>query len=224
MRIALVYIYPLDGRDVHGERAMRFIDSYHRNPPGLDHSTVIVCNGGSTCAYTGFVFSSLPQASMLWHNDEGMDIGGFLSAAWATDCDLMVFCGGNSYFRNPGWLVRVRDSFLKHGDTLYGSTGNQGVGSTQPHIRTTGFWCSPQLLRAYPKQTIQNHERYEFEHGNTSLTSWVKARGLQPWVVTMAGEYPLQACDSAPGGYHRGAQENLLMGDRMTCPPFHPCF
>lgn len=223
MKIALVYIYPLDGVGCHGPKAMRFIDSYHRHPPGMEHSTVIICNGGSTGDYTKFVFSSLLNTTLLHHDDSGMDIGGFLKAARHTDADLMIFCGGNSYFRRPGWMGRIRDSFIKHGDTLFGSSGNQGIGHIQPHIRTTGFWCSPALLRAYPKQVIQNHDRYEFEHGNTCLSNFVKQQGRTPYVVTWQGEHPLHQCDSAQGGYHHGSQEHLLIGDRMTEPPFHHC-
>jgi hypothetical protein len=223
MKIVVVYIYPLNGDGVHGQRAMRFVDSYHRNPPGVAHSTIVICNGGNVFGPHNLMFAGVLNTEFVHHNDIGMDIGGFVIAARRTDADLMVFCGGNTYFRKPGWLGRCRDSFAKHGDTLYGSSGNQGIGDVHPHIRTTGFWCRPGLLLEYCPDIISNERRYEFEHGRTCFSNWVKMRGKIPYVVTWQGEYPLHACDAAPGGYHNGTQHNLLMGDRLTQPPYHHC-
>lgn len=221
MNIVLVYIYPLDGQDVHGERALRFVESYHKHPPGVPHSTVIICNGGSVHGPHNYLFAGLLNPVFLHHNDTGMDIGGYIKAATSVPADLMVFCGGNSYFRKAGWMGRVRDSFLKHGDTLYGSSGNQGVGHIQPHVRTTGFWCRPGMLLEYCPTVIPNERRYEFEHGFTCFSNWCKQTGRIPRVVTWLSEYELHECDAAPGGYHNGDQRNLLIGDRMTMPPFY---
>lgn len=223
MKIQLVYIYPMNGEGSYGEKAMRFVDTYHRHPPGVAHSTTIVCNGGPVVGQHNLMFAGLLNPTFIRHNNIGFDIGGFVIAARASDADLMVFCGANAYFRKAGWLGRVRDSFAKYGDTLYGSTGHQGVGNVHPHIRTTGFWCRPGLLLEYCPEVIPSERRYEFEHGSTCFSNWIRMRGKIPYVVTWSGEFPLNICDSAPGGYHNGTQHNLLMGDRLTQPPYHHC-
>lgn len=224
MRVAITYIFPLNGQGQHGVKAMRFLDTYHKHPPGLDHDTIIVCNGGEASAETHFMFSSLPNLMMMEHDDkQGQDIGGYQYAALHYPCDLMVFLGGNSYLRREGWLKRILESFQKHGDTLYGATAHRGVGNIHPHIRTTGFWMSPALLNQYPMRVTRNDQRYPFEHGPNCLTTWVTALGKTPLLVSWDGEYEWKNWDNVPNGYHKGDQSNVLIGDRLTMPPYHHC-
>ena len=223
MKIVVVYIYPLDGREGHQAHALRFLDTYHQHPPGCDPETIVVCNGGNTDGAAKFLFGSLPNCYLLPHDDRGMDIGGFQLAAQNVPADLMVFLGGKSYLRRSGWLLRMVEAFERRGDTLYGASGNQGVGNICPHVRTTGFWMNPDLLNRYPNHQVQTHQRYDFEHGQNCLTSWIRSLGRIPYVVAWSGEYPLNICDTIPNGYHQGDQSNLLVGDRLTCPPFHGC-
>lgn len=227
-RIVLVYIYAVGGAGGYRDKALQFVDSYHRHPPQMQHDSVIVCNGVPASDDAVSIFKSLPNLSFLDRDDSGWDIGGFQHAARVIECDLMVFCGGHTYFRKPGWLVRMWDAFLEKGYTLYGSTGNQGnIGiGVHPHVRTTGFWCHPSLMRKYPLLvTTQGGggQRYEFEHGYGCISNWVRREGLTPWIVGFEQMAPLMNCDSIPEGYHQGSQQNVLVGDRMTCPPFHHC-
>jgi len=220
MKIAMVYIYPLDGQGEHGVKAARFIDSYRRNPPGMAHDTVVVCNGGKASSETQQRFSFLPNVQLIEGNNRGKDIGGFLEAAKTVKADLMLFFGGAAYFRKPEWMVPVMRSYFRKGDTLYGACGHPGEGDhIHPHIRTTGFWLRPELLTQYCPEGIDNDRRYEFEHGASCLTNWIKNRGITPWVVTYAGEHSLHKCNEIPGGYHNGDQSNVVFGDRLTEPP-----
>lgn len=225
MKICVVYIYPLGGESGYYDKAIKFLHTYHENPPGIQHDTAIVCNGTPATEETQFLFGSLPNCSFINHDGSGLDIGGYQLAARTVPCDLMVFFGSSTYFKRVGWLIRMFTSFNLHGDTIYGAMGNQGdVHSwVKPHIRTTGFWMSPGLMNRYPIKVTQSDQRYEFEHGPTGLTSWVIAQGKQPWVVAWDGDYRLQTCDHIPNGFHRGNQENLLVGDRMSSPPYYPC-
>jgi len=224
MRVACVYIFPLDGAGQHGERAMRFLETYHQHPPGLDHETIIVCNGGQAGAETEFLFGSLPNLKLLRRNDGvGQDIGGYQDAAQGSNSDLMVFFGGNTYFRRAGWMNRVVNSWMSKGDTLFGYTANRGAGAVQPHIRTTGFWMSTKLFNQYPHKVTRNDQRYPFEHGRDCLTTWIKRLGKIPWLVSWDGEYKWENWDVVPNGWHKGDQSNLLFGDRLTEPPYHHC-
>ncbi len=222
MKVSLVYIYPNAGAGGYAELAFRFLQTYHDCLPGMDHDTIIVCNGSPATDETRFYFGSLPNVSFLDRDGAGYDIGGFQAAARAYPADLMVFFGSTAYFRHPGWLLKVVQAFQLHGDTLYGTMGNQGAQNVGvwPHVRTTGFWLSPSLFNRYPIQVTDPSQRYPFEHGANGLTSWVVNQGLQPWIVGMEGDWTLQACDSMPGGFHNGNQDNLLIGDRLSAPPY----
>ena len=226
MKVVLVYIFPLAGGQGYREKALQFVESYGRCPAGMDHDTVIVCNGAPHTPDAVSLFSGLPGLSFLEHDNSGWDIGGFQKAAREVPADLMVFCGGSAYFRIPGWLERMVQVFEELGDTLYGCTGHQGGGGVYPHVRTTGFWCRPGLLLNYPWLVLQpgtGGQRYAFEHGPNCMSNWLVSQGKIPWIVTANGCAPVHSCDGLPGGYHHGVQENLLMGDRMCRPPFHHC-
>jgi hypothetical protein len=75
----------------------------------------------------------------------------------------------------------------------------------------------------YPTQITRNEQRYAFEHGSDCLTSWMLRQAKPVLVVTWGGEFSVQICDGAPNGFHNGDQSNLLVGDRLSCPPYYPC-
>jgi hypothetical protein len=206
------------------EQAIRFLQSYADYPAGIDHESVIVCNGSPATDETRFFFGGMPNLTFLDHDGSGYDIGGFQAAARTVPADLMVFFGSSAYLRQKNWLTMMVDAYRRHGDTLYGSMGNQGAMAcgVYPHIRTTGFWLSTALMNRYPIRITTPEQRYPFEHGATGLTTWVMQQGLQPWVTSMVGDWVLQACDTIPEGFHHGNQVNLLTGDRLTMPPYYP--
>lgn len=227
-KIAVVYIYPLAGAQGFREKAAHFVDTYHRHPPGIDHETIIVSNGARTSDGVAGFFSTLPNVKVMDHDNSGWDIGGFQLAARTIPCDLMVFFGAHTYFRREGWLARMLEVYLEYGVTLYGATGNQGnIGvGVYPHVRTTAFWCPPSLLNDYPYRVTQTGgggQRYDMEHSKNCLSMWVKSIGLQPYIVGFDSILPLEKCDSMPNGYHKNNQENVLVGDRMTMPPYYHC-
>jgi len=226
-KIVLVYCYPMNGHGGFSTKALEFSQSYERNPPGMEHDTVVVCNGASATQPSKDLFNALPNVTFLDHDNSGWDIGAFQLAARTVPADLMVFFSAHTYFRRPGWLKRMWETYQQLGDTLYGSTGNQGDlrFNVHPHIRTTGFWCSPTLFNAYPYRITQGGgggQRYEAEHGVTCLTNWVKQQGRTPWIVGWTDIKSVDECNSIVGGYHNGLQENLLIGDRLTSGAYYP--
>jgi hypothetical protein len=225
MKIAIVYIYPEAGGNGHFERALNFVQSYHQCEPRVEHDTVIICNGGKADDETKYLFESLPNCTFLEHDDSGFDIGGYQLAAKSYPCDLMVFLGGNSYIRGPGWLRRIANVFQEQGDNLYGCTGNQGDMrfGVFPHVRTTGFWCSPKLINDHPLRVTDNSQRYPYEHGPNGLTTWALRTGRQAFIVGWNEIRDVHSCDSMPEGFHQGQQANIIIGDRLTAPPYHHC-
>jgi hypothetical protein len=218
----------LGGAGKFYERAIRFLQTYHDNPPQYDHDSVIVCNGSPATEEIQFLFSSLPNCRFLERDNSGWDIGAFQLAAQQAPADMMVYFGSETYFRRAGWLARMVEVFSKYGsDHLYGCTGNQGDArfNVWPHVRTTAFFCTPHLINAHPMRVTGTgeHQRYAYEHGPDGLTSWVLNQNRRAWIISWDSVWPLHQCDQMPGGFHHGNQEGLIVGDRLTCPPYYHC-
>lgn len=224
MRVSITYVYPGAISGHYTDLAIRFVESYNANPPGIPHESIIVLNSTKQSSETSCLFSSLPDVTFLERGNDGYDIGGYQDASMRYPADMMAFFGASSYLRKPNWLFKMNSAFVRQGDALYGVMGHKGNMACQvhPHIRTTGFWCSSNLMNRYPHRITRADQRYGFEHGPECLTNWVKSQGLKVWVVDSGGRAYGQAdWDSVPGGYHKGHQEGLMCGDRLTCPPFH---
>jgi hypothetical protein len=224
MRICVVYNYPT--KNFGGEHvgyAQRFVDSYRQYPPMHDHSMIVISNGGPPAGRAVAQFSWIKGTQIIPRENIGMDIGSYQFAAQSINCDLMVFFGGSSYIRGAGWLMRMVSAYQVYGDGLYGCTGNQGDLKIKvwPHIRTTGFWCSPALINNHPFRVRDNSERYPYEHGPIGLTSWVLSQKKHAMIVGWHDVKTVHECDSMPGTFHRGEQENIIIGDKLTAPPYY---
>lgn len=224
LKVTVVYVYVMNSPQ-HGCEAVRFVQTYMEKPPGYPHKTIVVLNGGEPNDYVRGLFAPLPELSFHVHDNSGYDIGGFQAVARANpDEDLMVFFGSSGFFKGPGWLARMVESFQKHGDALYGVMGNTGDErfNVYPHIRTTAFWISPRLLNLYPHRVTTPEGRYPFEHGPDCLTRWIRRQGLKALVVTWSGEYEAQDWLAIPNGFRSGDESAMLAGDRLNSPPYWP--
>jgi len=226
VNVSVVYIFPATAGDQHTQYALRFVQSYNENPPAIDHQTIVVLNAATATPEIQCMFASLRNVTFLERDGSAMDIGGYQDAALRFPCDLMAFFGGSTYFKGPGWLLRMLQAYLKHGPALYGVMGNKGEGwprRVYPHLRTTGFWCPPDLMNRYPHRITSNDRRYFFEHGEGCLTSWVKSQGMRPILVSWQNEYYEPDWDAVPNGFHKGDQSALLCGDRLCEVPYYHC-
>ena len=220
MKTTVVYVYP---NHSYRELANWFVHSYNVCTAGREHDTLIVTQGCEPDNTMREMFGSLPGLRFLQHDNSGYDIGAFQKASRESSAEMMVFFGTTGYLKNRGWLTRAHEAVERHGDTLYGTMGHGGAGpGIHPHIRTTGFWISPSLFNQYPSVIREPSQRYGFEHGSESLTTWILGMNLTPWVVTMDGEYEIPQWGQIKNGYQNGDQSNLLAGDRLTKPPYYP--
>ena len=206
MKIALVYVYPDMLSHVYRPLARRFVDSYMRHPPGdSDHDIHVIVNHGKSGdpAYPRLFSPLIPN--FIMHNNDGKDIGAFQKASAMIKCDLMVFLGAPIHFRQGGWLDRIAMVYEENGPNFYGCWGfhNPAV-----HIRTTAFWCSPELFNSYP-YTVHNDSRYEFEHGHRSIVKHVANVGSSAMMVTWSGCYPVEQ-------WHHVENKDCLMLDQHT--------
>ncbi len=76
------------------------------------------------------------------------------------------------------------------------------------------------MYRQYPLKPRSHGERYHVEHGDGCLSDWFARTGHRVLVVTFGGEWDLAHANDDPNGYARGTQYNLLVGDRLTMPPY----
>ena len=114
--------------------------------------------------------------------------------------------------------------FKQYGpDHLYGAMGNEGDMrfNCYPHVRSTAFWCSPELFNAYPMKITDPSQRYPFEHGPHCFSQWTLKSGRQVYVADTGGVWPYPGLSASPEGFHRGTQNWLLIGDRLTLPPYY---
>lgn len=171
MKILVAYIAVSQGA-LTANYASRFVGSYLVCPPGIEHSTIVACNGGPLPRDIALMFEPLEASFLPRINDPGWDISAYQDIAKRIPCDLLVCLGESVYFHNPGWLKRIADAWNMNGPGMYGFFSSNIV---RGHLNTTAFACDPSLLLQYP--TPRNHaERYEFEHGSHSF--W---RSVQSW-------------------------------------------
>lgn len=220
--VVVTYVYPCGQPhwDVH---AQRFVDTYRQHPAGYDHRVCVVWNGGFNKDRMDSLFAGMPAFS-LQHDNSGWDIGAYQLASRSVPCDIMVFFGNSTYIKRDGWLERMIESFYRHGPNLFGCMGHTGDLRFRvfPHVRTTAFWIPPAILNLYPTTISIPEQRYNFEHGPNCLSNWIKSVGLRNFIAAWSGDFELERSNMIPNGYHNGDQSNLIVGDRMSAPPFYP--
>lgn len=190
MKIALVYIHPTVKAPTYGPLAQRFVSTYMENPPGVaDHELYICINGSIPMGDWNHKLFNPLAPHFFQHNNHGQDIGAYQFAADFIDCDLMVCLGAPVYFHKPGWLDRIVMAYEENGPAVYSPWGFH---TPLPHLRTTAFWCPPELLNAYPTR-VSDQERYAFEHSEKSFTLWSQKQGFEPLMVTWRGVYSMPA-------------------------------
>lgn len=222
-KVALVYVFVTGGHPHWSSLAHRFATKLRENPAGMDHETIIVCNGPEASPPEKNIFDGLPNLRFIVDDDRAYDISAYQTAAQNTNADLIVFLGGSSYPTGPGWGLRMIEIWRAFGSALYGAMGHQGNQSINvyPHLRTTGFWMERVLFNRYPTKVSHVSQRYEFEHGRTSLTGWIRQMGLPALVAGWNDVVDLASADRLPNGFHQGDQSNLLFKDRLCEPPYY---
>lgn len=196
MRVCVAYIYPMVNLRTYFPLALRFSETYQEFPPGFDHELHVICNGRTPTDNEIRMFNGIP-AKIGFHDNSGWDIGAFQSFAESNQCDLMVCLGAHAHFYRPNWLKAMVDAFVNWGPGLYGCAC---YSSPRDHVRTTLFWCPPEIIRSYPYTVGSSRSsRYEFEHGKNSITRHVQKHGLPCMMVTWKGCFPFERWhDNAP--------------------------
>lgn len=209
MKICVSYVCPVLNWPQFEQPITRFISSYVNFPAEIPHELHVICNGAGPDPAVLNLFKDLHPVYHV-HDNSGWDIGAFLKIA-SVDCDLMLFLGTNTHFKQAGWLRRLMEAYEKFGPGLYGSSVSFEI---CPHIRTTVFMCNPKLIRDRTWNISRPIDRYKFEAGATSITAVAKRQGLPCILVAWDGFYPEAEWRKAPNTFRKGDQSNCLMFDR----------
>lgn len=210
--ITLCYVH-VPGCKNHAVQAKQFIESYKAFPPGVEHKTLVICQGREPDSEFRECLSALPNYREYIHDDSGWDIGGYIAAASVVDTDCMLCCGGSTTVRRAGWMTRMEEAWHNHGPGFYGTLSSF---QCRPHFNTNGFFCEPAMLRAYPNKVITTADRYEFEHGKGALWLCINRCGLPTKLVTWDGEYDWKEWRKPANISCRGDQSNCLMFFRIN--------
>ncbi|MDR3685374.1 MAG: CatB-related O-acetyltransferase [Coriobacteriia bacterium] len=189
--------------------AERFASSYSAHPAQAAHTLHVVYGGREPSPQESSPFEEIAHDSVVLQG-AGESIGAFEHAARAIDCDMMVFLDPGSYFTHPGWLRRMVDIFLQHGLALYGASTSF---DPEPHVRATGFWCDPALVRAYPRLVTSAWERRAFEVGELSLTRLAQSVGVPCLLATWEVVASQNVWGIVPNTFERGDQRDALVRD-----------
>jgi hypothetical protein len=208
VKIVLCYICVTHGVNTE-HLATRFVSTYNAYPPGAEHETFIVCNGGPLKTETGLLFATLPKVTFFpRENDGGWDISAWIDVAHHTDADMMVCLGESVYFHRAGWLKRMVDAWTEQGPGMYGFFASHVI---RAHLNTTAFCIAPRALRAWPHPVRDRGARYSFEHGPDAFWRSCMINGMPVRFVTWDGIW-LPTQWRAPNNIlMRGTQENLLV-------------
>lgn len=205
MKVAVVYVLPVPHAKVYEPMARRFSIQYMRFPPGeTEHSLHVVINGGDGQVEKRQqdLFSPLVP-TFLHHNNAGRDIGAFIMAARSIPCDLLVCVGSPARPRIDCWLDRIVKAVENNGPGLYGPWAFH---APAPHVRTTVFAISPQILNAYPIP-IDDSRRYHFEHSHESITMYTMKKGFPVLQITARGVFAID-------GWHHVETVDCLFADQ----------
>lgn len=188
----------------------RFVASYKEFPPGVEHETFLICQGGPPPTETALIFEGTGFKVWPHENDPGWDISAYIDAAKGPceKADIMLCLGESVFFHRAGWFKRLIEAWAKYGPGFYGPFASNTV---RAHLNTTAFCTSPVILRQYPARVASRQDRYSFEHGERACWRRVSARGMPVRLVTWDGEYEPMSWRYPPNILFRGDQSNCLM-------------
>lgn len=191
--------------------AKKFVETYRKHPPGVQHALTVICNGGPLPDHLKAIFKGI-AGSFFERSNIGWDIGGYLELAKTVDVDLLVCLGESVHFHRAGWLAQLAAAWQRFGPGMYGFLSSFLI---RPHLQTSAFAFPPSLLRGHPAVRTRE-ERYAFEHGPRSFWKQVSDKGHPVLLVTWDGVYQPRDWRKPEEILWKGQQTNCLMWNNHT--------
>jgi hypothetical protein len=213
----------------------RFVAAYRAYDAGAPHRLLVVLNGfgaGDDASAVRERFAAL-DVHELRLESPCIDLAAYRRAIDEVDAAWLLFLNSYSEPLDDGWLAKPLEHLSRPGVGLVGATASyEGTpaGITErllrrraicrfpnPHIRTNAFMLAGPLARELDWGDVRSKRRaWALENGPRSLTSQVRARGLDAVVVGRDGKaYPRDQWRAA-AVFRAGGQENLLVSDNRT--------
>ncbi len=191
----------------------RFRDSYVRHQAGVSHD-LFICSSGAALSASTMKFLDELDYKTIEYKGNGWDIGAYqYCARHLLAYDLVMLLNSQAFVVQDDWLSYFAVAYKKNGQGVYGASSSFEVA---PHIRTSCFAVSPELLLHYPLQVRSRYDACVFEHSPSNFSLWALSQNLPVYVVMRSGAYKL--FESRAGGdiFRRGSQSDLLVNDRHT--------
>ncbi len=206
MTICVIYCFSNSQFQKYEPLALAFTKAYLEHPPGeCDHELVVSVNGGGAITPRQERLFEPLSPRFVYHDNTGKDLGGYLKVALTFPCDLLVCIGGPGRPCCAGWLDIIVQSVENNGPGVYGPWGFH---EPRPHLKTTIFAITPQILTSYP-HPIQNHTRYEFEFGNDNIALYAQRHGFAVAQVTRSGVFGVK-------DFHVPPREDCILLDQYS--------
>lgn len=205
-----VAIVRVNGKDQYNETIKRWLDSYIRFRPTIEHEVLVVDRYQDN---PDGLFDSVASRHVRY-DGLGWDVGTWQFLGQSEHTDLLVCFNSRSYITGPNWLNRFVDSVQSHGKGLYGPLSSLEVA---PHIRTPCMIFQPEVIRGYPVLVDTREKTYQFESmgfGHTpNFTLWCRQKGYKTMLVTWDGCYDLPDWRRPDNIFRRGNQSNCIVKD-----------
>lgn len=187
----------------------RFLDSYRKFTPEIEHDLVVV-----NCGITKDVspFDDLAN-KYCYYDGLGSDCGTYQAVVPTLKHDLVLCLNSIAYFWRPGWLEPFVAAAEKMGPGVYGASASC---ENNPHLRTPAIACAPKIMAAYPMLVNSRQDAIEFESGRLNFSLWAEQSGYPSVMVAADGVYQREDWRKPPNIFRRGDQSNCLIWDRHT--------
>lgn len=226
MKTVLVYSFPLDARETFEPFARRYVESYLKYPPGVQHDVAVAGMNGESDVEDFLLFDKLnPIQYDIW--TDGIDIGctQLMAPKLAEqEYDFAVFSTSRVYFHREGWLRRLVEAREKYGDGLYGATGSYECPNGEPekfpnpHMRTVLYGCNPKHMAELAKEcpVTDRATAHKFEAGIWNFATWFWRRAMPVKMVTWDDELDRDEWRKPSDIFRGGDQTNILCFDRHS--------
>lgn len=232
MKVAVCYCHLLAlGHDPHRVRtveeytdaARRFAATYKQFQAEADHELVVMFQRGHATRRDFEIWDGI-KCWFVDHNPPPERDWEWAAQTTLADypCDFMVGFCTRTHFHRPGWLKRVVDARVKHGDGFYGSMAGfagsplQTHPAPNPHLRGSMWAYDQQTIKQFPHKITTMEDEYRLECGEWNIANWYESIGKPSMLVTFDGEYSKPDWDKPENTFCKGDQSNLLHWDRHT--------
>jgi hypothetical protein len=207
----------------------RFLNSYLRYRPGIEHSLYIIFKGfpdNSALDKAKNLFKSLHYTGVFLE-DNNFDIGAYVE--WANQINEEVICVLNtmSEILTENWLLKFSANLALPNIGLVGATASYESLNKwhsffpefpNPHIRTNAFMINRKLFCHFTKELMiaDKVDAFRFESGVKGMTRQVLAAGLEVLLVGRNGRGYSKKWWPVSDTFRQGTQSNLMVADNQT--------